>query len=247
MMRRKKNRFLLFWWSLIPGAGQMYLGFMKMGVSLLMMSALGIMIAGWLKIGILSFIPIVIWIYSFFHANNLGGLSDEEFYQIEDVYLFGLDGDNTKNIKNSLAGKYRKAAALILILLGISMLWQVVCDSLYEILGSELYNRYFRVIARGIGNNVPRLIFGIVVIWFGLKLIQGKKEELDLLEKEEDKYHEKETGWTTGIGQPPENAQTAETAGQTGNMQETEAAGQTAENMQETGNVAPVSETGQGQ
>ncbi|MCM1088985.1 MAG: hypothetical protein NC419_12580 [Muribaculaceae bacterium] len=245
MMRRKKNRFLLFWWSLIPGAGQMYLGFMKMGVSLLVMGALGMMITGWLKIGILSFIPIVVWIYSFFHANNLGGLSDEEFYQVEDVYLFGLDGDNAENLKNSLVGKYRKAAALILILLGISMLWDVVCDILYKILGNELYNRYFRNFAWGVGDNVPRLIFGIVVIWFGLKLIQGKKEELDLLEQEEDKYHEKETGWATGIGQPPENVQTA------GNMQEMDTASQTVENMQEmdtAGQAAEkMQETGQGQ
>ncbi len=35
-MQRKKSRFWLFMWSLIPGAGDMYLGFMKMGISLML-------------------------------------------------------------------------------------------------------------------------------------------------------------------------------------------------------------------
>lgn len=34
-MQRKKSKFLTFLFSLIPGAGEMYMGFMKMGVSLM--------------------------------------------------------------------------------------------------------------------------------------------------------------------------------------------------------------------
>ena len=34
-MRRKKSKFLTFIFSLLPGAGEMYMGFMKMGVSLM--------------------------------------------------------------------------------------------------------------------------------------------------------------------------------------------------------------------
>jgi TM2 domain-containing membrane protein YozV len=34
-MIKKKNSFLTFIFSLIPGAGQMYLGFMKRGLSLM--------------------------------------------------------------------------------------------------------------------------------------------------------------------------------------------------------------------
>ena len=35
MMRHKKNRFWTFLFSLFPGAGEMYMGFMKQGVSLM--------------------------------------------------------------------------------------------------------------------------------------------------------------------------------------------------------------------
>ena len=34
-MTRKKNRLITFLWSLIPGAGEMYLGFMKRGACIM--------------------------------------------------------------------------------------------------------------------------------------------------------------------------------------------------------------------
>ena len=34
-MARQKNKILMFLFSLIPGAGQMYMGFMKQGLSLM--------------------------------------------------------------------------------------------------------------------------------------------------------------------------------------------------------------------
>lgn len=184
-MRKRKNRFLLFCCSLMPGAGEMYLGFMKMGVSLMSVFVLAFMIAGFSGLGILSAIAAVIWFYSFFHANNLGGLSVEELNSVEDNYLF-IDLDDANVFKSSITGKYRKGMAFVLIIIGISMLWDVVCDALYDVLGKELYYRYFREISNMISNHLPRLIIGIVIIWIGLKLIRGKKEELDKLEDKED-------------------------------------------------------------
>ena len=68
-MTRKKSRFLTFCCSLIPGAGEMYLGFLKQGVSI--MSAFVIVYA----IGGFIFPPLtvfcaVIWFYSFFHKKG---------------------------------------------------------------------------------------------------------------------------------------------------------------------------------
>lgn len=184
-MRKRKNRFLLFCCSLIPGVGEMYLGFMKMGVSLMSGFLLTSMVAGFSGLGILSAIPMVIWFYSFFHANNLGGLSVEELNSVEDNYLF-IDLDDANVFKSSMTGKYRKGMAFVLIIIGISMLWDVVCDALYDVLGKELYYRYFREISNMISNHLPRLVIGIVIIWLGVKLIRGKKEELDKLEDKEE-------------------------------------------------------------
>lgn len=184
-MRKKKNRFLLFIFSWLPGAGEMYLGFMKMGASLLGIFVLLIMIATYLDIGVLALPIIVVYVFSFFHANNLGSLSDEEFYSIQDKFLFGIDEKEISSLKSNMTGRYRRVLAIILICLGIATLWQTMDDFLRYFLGSDFYNRYIRDGMRMVGNEVPRFIIGFVIVWLGIKLIQGKKVELDKLEEKE--------------------------------------------------------------
>ena len=181
-MRKKKNRFILFCCSCIPGAGELYLGFMNMGLSLLLTFALLTVIVGVTEIGILSFLIFVLWVYSFFHANNLGALSDEEFYKVEDTYLFGFDYREMESLKKSLSGRYRNVAAIVLILLGISMLWNVVDDIIYYIVGVDFYNTYIRPYVSAVGKDLPQLVISIVIIWCGVKLIRGKKIELDKMD-----------------------------------------------------------------
>lgn len=184
-MRKKKNRFLLFIFSWIPGAGEMYLGFMKMGVSLLGIFVLLIMIAAYLDIGILALPIIVVYAFSFFHANNLGSLSDEEFYKIQDKFLFGIDEKEVSSLKSNMVGRYRRVLAIILICLGIATLWQTMDDFLRHFLGDDFYYRYIHGSMRMIGNEAPRFVIGFVIVWLGIKLIQGKKVELDKLEENE--------------------------------------------------------------
>ena len=181
-MRKKKNRFLLFCFSFLPGAGEMYFGFMKMGISLLSLFAVCVMVTGYMQIGVLMFVPFVVWVYSFFHANNLGALSDEEFYRVEDGYLFGLNETELGSFKDSIVGKYRKALAIILIILGASMLWQAFCHMLWHLVGSDFYYEYISRFTGIVSDDLPKVIIALVVIWLGVKLIQGKKEELDKLD-----------------------------------------------------------------
>ena len=185
-MKKKKNRFLLFCLSFLPGAGEMYLGFMKMGLSLLSLFALMVIITVYSNIGVMGFAVFVICVYGFFHANNLGGLSDEEFFQIEDEYLFGLGEKDMNSFKDFFMGKYRKVFAVILILFGVSMLWQTFCRFLRHMVGSDYYNKYISGFMSTISTDVPRMIIAFLIIWFGFNLIRGKKEELDRLEKNEE-------------------------------------------------------------
>jgi len=103
-MKKKKNRFLLFCFSFLPGAGEMYFGFMKTGVSLLSLFAVSSMVAGYTQVGVMAFVPFVIWVYGFFHANNMGAFSDEEFYRLGDDYLFGLRGEEEESVRDGVAG-----------------------------------------------------------------------------------------------------------------------------------------------
>ena len=92
-MTRKKSRFLTFCCSLIPGAGEMYLGFFKQGISIMSAFAL-LYILGGIFLPPITVFCAVIWFYSFFHTHNLNSLPDDEFYAIQDEFLIILNNIN---------------------------------------------------------------------------------------------------------------------------------------------------------
>ena len=119
MMQRKKSRFLVFLLSFIPGAGEMYMGFMKMGLSLMMGFMVLAAVVGITNLGALAIFPFALYAYSFFHANNLATLDDRMFHSIRDEYLFGFG--EFDNWKFKLEGRNRKIAAGLFFLAGGSM------------------------------------------------------------------------------------------------------------------------------
>ena len=59
MKTKKKSRFLTFCFSMLPGAGEMYMGFMRTGVSLMLLFFLSIYIPVSLRLSELSVIGFV--------------------------------------------------------------------------------------------------------------------------------------------------------------------------------------------
>lgn len=175
-MQEKKNRFWLFIWSFIPGAGEMYMGFMKMGVSLMLGFAVLIMVTVITNFDVLAAFPAIMYAYCFFHANNLGTLSDEKFYAVRDRYLFGLESlSDMEKMQAELSQKYRKIAAAILIVIGVAMLWDRIFSWLLEIFGHNNY--YLSRIRYFMHYEFFRIVFAVAVIWIGCRLIRGKKAE----------------------------------------------------------------------
>ncbi|MEG2852692.1 MAG: hypothetical protein RR879_07545, partial [Hydrogenoanaerobacterium sp.] len=74
----KKNSFLTFCFAFIPGAGQMYLGMMKRGVSIMLAFAVITAVAGFLNLPLISVVLPVIWFFSFFDTFNIKGMSYDE-------------------------------------------------------------------------------------------------------------------------------------------------------------------------
>ena len=139
-MQKQKKGFLLFISSLIPGAGEMYMGFFKQGISIMTLFWAIIAIAGGLNISSLVIFLPVLWFYSFFHVHNLKELPEEEFYAIEDNYILHLDRIFQNNIR--LSQKHIKIAAILLIVseLLFSGMVSVICSSgFYQILWLLLY------------------------------------------------------------------------------------------------------------
>ena len=79
-MQKQKRGFWLFIFSLIPGAGEMYMGFKKQGISIMLLFWGAIALASITGLGWLAMFLPVIWFYSFFNVHNLKSLSEEEFY-----------------------------------------------------------------------------------------------------------------------------------------------------------------------
>jgi len=176
-MTRKKGGFFTFICSLLPGAGEMYMGFFKQGISIMSLFFIMIVFSSWLELGPLMFVLPVLWFYSFFHVHNLSGLSDEEFYAIEDSFIF--ESENHK-ITQFLGGdKSRKILAVSLIVVGVFALWNIFSEYvevLFETLGIQLGWIYDFM------DNVPQIIFAIAIILLGIHLIRGKKKELNQLQ-----------------------------------------------------------------
>lgn len=117
-------------------------------------------------------------VYSFFHVHNLAGLSDEEFYAVEDDYLFHLSGEGEKD--KSFVKRYRTIIAVVLILLGIMLIW----NSFYWMIANLIPDETVWVLQE-ISYRLPRLLAGIAIIAAGIYLVHGKKKSLEEEETKE--------------------------------------------------------------
>ncbi len=170
MKNKRKSGFLLFWFSLLPGAGEMYLGFMKQGLSLMCLFWGIIALSAWLELGPFLLALPVLCFYSFFHSHNLFKLPDDQFYRIPDTFLFSFEEESPFS---GLFKRFHSGIAIILVLFGISILWNCFLDVLYWILPEFLYNFFSHLT-----NLVPRIAIGLLIIGMGLYVIRGKKQDL---------------------------------------------------------------------
>jgi hypothetical protein len=171
-MKQKRNRFLTFVFSLLPGAGHMFMGFMKMGLSMMSGFFFIIFLGSWLNIAPLLFILPMIWFYSFFDCINKTYAKDEEFEKLEDSFLFSMDKLMATN--SYIFVKRRLITGILLLILGVYMLWNNIIRCLSWHIPREVYNTL-----EDITRYTPQVILGIVVIGIGIKFIIGKKRESD--------------------------------------------------------------------
>lgn len=171
-MTRKKRGFWTFIFSLMPGAGEMYLGFMKRGVSTMLVFLGWLTFCGMSGFDVGIILVSVIWFYSFFTVHNLVSLPDEEFYQQEDDYIL-IHMDRIVGIDQWERGKVKFLAAA-LIIIGIftaaQQIWQMLWDILPDWLQSEVGVVYY---------GLPKVVISLLLIALGIYLIRGKKKQLD--------------------------------------------------------------------
>ena len=168
-----KNGFLLFIASCLSGCGQMYQGYMKRGLSLLLAFCLVIFVSTYFYLGALALFLPVIWLYAFFDSYSLrsqlaAGTAPE------DAYLFGLSDMDSKRLGELL----RKRHSLIgwgLVAVGAYMLYDMALDQLANFLvgWTAFGTRLMGVLRYGL----PRAVITVLVILLGLWFIRGPKSK----------------------------------------------------------------------
>ncbi len=173
-MKRQKNKFLNFLFALIPGASQMYMGFMQRGASL-MLAAAAVSFLAYQTDAALLVLLAVVEAYSFFDGINRNGASPEDFAALNDDYFFA-DFTGSRELARvftgSRSGYYCGVAVVVLgvwlLLRNISRIVShlfVLTDTLFAILENFWYY-------------LPRIALSALIIYCGLRLIKRKKQEI---------------------------------------------------------------------
>ena len=188
-MQKQKRGFWLFIFSLIPGAGEMYMGFKKQGISIMLLFWGVFAVGSCTGMDWLIFLIPIIWFYSFFNVHNLKSLSEEEFYSVEDSYVLHMDkliGD-----VDTLITHHRKLTAIILIVFGASILWNNLVDFFYMILPG-----YLADVLGSFAYHLPQLVIAAAIIFAGIYILTRKKDALDKEQQEADPFSKDEHYWT---------------------------------------------------
>lgn len=175
----RRNGFLNFLFSLCPGAGQMYQGYMKRGLSLIVAFVVPIMVGASLLPVLMTF-SAVVYMYSFFDSINLraqireyeAGLRSE---LPEDDFLVHLNlaqGD----LQKLLSGKTH-LIGWGLVILGVSGLYTTLVNPLLRDLVSLLGDSYLARLLRDILYAVPQIAVGVIFVMVGFWLIKGGKKK----------------------------------------------------------------------
>lgn len=157
----KKNGFLTFIFACIPGAGQMYYGYMQRGLSIAMILILCVMAAT--VVEPLLFLCLVIWMYSFFDTYDLIRHMEAGEPKEDSLLVLG----NYEEIKK-LIPQHTKLVGWGLIGFGVWALYDLLIGNwVYKILTNVLgYGHAWDII-----NGIPNLVVGGLLVFAGFKLL----------------------------------------------------------------------------
>lgn len=160
----RKSEFFTMFWSFIPGAAQMYQGYMKRGLSLIGMFCFGIFLTA--CTGILAVVLPVIYMYNFFDGLNL----HEQIRQgtnPPDDYIIHL------GLENGLAALLSRRHNLfgwLLIGLGAVMLYEnFLSPWLWQL--SYLFPQLSFI--TDLLRSLPDLLLALALIGLGVWLVRG--------------------------------------------------------------------------
>jgi hypothetical protein len=161
----KNKKFKAMFFSLMPGAGHMYLNLPKQGVQLMGLFFLTIFLSDWLHFGFFGVLAPIIWFYSFFDAGNKA--SSEQ--PLVDGPLEILKGFTSQDI---LSKDLNKVFGYGLIIIGI---FAIVERAIFPMLADLNLGSAFREFIYSFRNYLHTGVVSAIMIILGLKLLSGSK------------------------------------------------------------------------
>lgn len=161
----KKNLFLTFIFSFIPGASQMYMSYMKRGFSIMTIFIALSMLSG-IGGSPLFFLPMMlIMAWSFFDTWNLRNMDDEKRKEFKDELVWNTE--DWKNFMPKTDDKKKKYGfGIALIVIGIYVMLLMIFGWISDYFG-DLYFIYH--ILR---DDFLAMAVAALVVFFGIKLIK---------------------------------------------------------------------------
>lgn len=195
---KNKNRFLTFCWACVPGAGEMYLGYMKRGLSLMTIFWGIIMVGFALNFdAVLMMLPVV-WAYAFFDTFNLRARAQEGTSEPDD-YIVDLSRISSKEW-NDMIRRNHTALGAVLVFIGVYAIYKQVVYRLGWSVSGVLWQ---------IVNILPTVAIAGLLIWLGVRLMRAENDK----EAEDYKAFEgtAKAVWEKIENDPPEEKNTEDT------------------------------------
>lgn len=196
----KKNGILTLLFACIPGAGQMYQGYMKRGLSLITLFFLCIMAGMLLEPLVLT--ALIVWMYSFFDTFNLRAQFIAGTAPADD-YLVHF---NTKDARLTLFFRdSHKLVGWALIALGAMVAYQNI---IMRVLGDVMWrwgqnSPFFRAVYLML-DELPEVVVCVALIVCGLWLVRGPKGKKVHCKKAEEPEDEDFREYTAAEADAPE-------------------------------------------
>ena len=167
----QKNGILTFLFAFIPGAGQMYQGYMKRGLSLILMCCAICMVAA--LISPAAFFLIVVWMYSFFDTFNLRAQIATGTAPTDD-YLVHFDPKDKRLVQMMLDS--HKLVGWMLIAFGVLVAYEnILMNALNDLMWRWGQNNPFFRAFYLVMDQLPQVVVCVALIVCGIWLVKGPK------------------------------------------------------------------------
>ena len=169
----KKNGILTLLFACIPGAGQMYQGYMKRGLSLITMFCLFIILGSTTGLDALVVGCIVVYMYSFFDTLNLRAQLAAEKAP-EDDYLVHFDPQD-KRLARMMMDSHKLVGWCLIAIGALIAYEQIIMNTLGDILWrwgqkAPVWRAIYLVM-----DQLPEVVLCVALILCGIWLVRGPR------------------------------------------------------------------------